>query len=254
MRSWHECVVLSLVVPLLAAMLWTAGTARTARAATMTFTGVHTGCGAPPEAFQGHIEDNIVATPEGFGTLAAAGAIGDVGHMDDGGTGCARAVLFELFEAAALAPDGTPVASGPRRFDAKTVEMRPLGPTAWCAPEHEDGFFYGDAFDNVRWEGFRGASLVASHAFFVGTGAPYTFAFGDLFHDLSALRLTAQFPAPELGGTCWDSPCAHFEVDNLVLVGLAVTPVPLPGALVRLVGALAVLAGAGLRRTASTAR
>jgi hypothetical protein len=248
MRVWFESFVgvrvlpffLMLLLPLLPLL------PRDAGAATMTFSGIHEGCGAPLEVFQGHIEDNIVATPLGFGTLATAGTPG-VAHMDDGGTGCTGMVDFELFALAGLLPDGTAFSFDRRRFDASSVEMRPFA-TAFCAPTRsEDEFFCGDGYDNVRWQGFRDGSLIASDTFFVGTGAPYTYVFGDLFRDLTSLRLTALPPFVE-GGRCDDSPCGHFEIDNLVLAAVNLTPVPLPGALVLLMSGLLGLGSMRWRR------
>jgi hypothetical protein len=219
---------------------------REAAAATMTFTNIHGSCGAPMDVFQGHVEDNIVATPPGFGTLAAAGGPG-VAHMDDGGTGCAGMVDFELFALAGLLPDGTAFSFDRRRFDAVSVQLRPFA-TAFCAPGRgEDEFFCGDAYDNVRWEGFRDGSLIATDTFFVGTGAPYTYVFGDLFRDLSSLRLTAMPPLVD-GGRCDDSPCGHFEIDDLMLAAVSLTPVPLPGALVLLLSGVLGLGAVRLRR------
>lgn len=64
---------------------------------------------------------------------------------------------------------------------------------------------------------------------------------GEAFRDLDKLTVSALRPdIARIGGECFDAPCAHFELDNLVLA-----PVPLPAAVWLFVSGIAALAAAG---------
>jgi hypothetical protein len=187
-----------------------------ATAATMSFSGLPGSClGASPA----YAEAGITATDSGFGP--AYWARPGVLHMDDSGTFCPQSVTFATA----------------RPFDAVSVDILPL--SSWyCADPGNCAAT--DPYDNVLWEGLVGDTVVASDAFFMGT-TDSTYVFGEAFRTLDELRVSALRPdIARIGGECFDAPCAHFELDNLVLA-----PVPLPAAVWLFASGIGALAAAG---------
>lgn len=187
-----------------------------AEAATMSFGGLSGSCGGASPTYA---ENGISATGIG-GNPASSGRAG-VLHMDDGGSSCPGSVSF---------------ATG-GKFDAVSADILPL--MSWyCADPANCGT--ADPYDNVRWEGLVDDKVVASDTFFMGT-QDSTYVFGETFRGIDELRLSALHPDfDHVGGECFDLPCGHFEIDNLVLAST-----PLPAAVWLLVSGIGALGAMG---------
>lgn len=205
------------VLVALSVLALAASAGSTVSAATMSFSGLAGFCnGLSPS----YTESGITAT--GLDSNPAYFLNPGVLHMDDSGTTCPQSVAFTM----ALP------------FSAIGVDILPLGPTAYCSdPNCEQP---GDPYENVRWEGLVGGTVVASDTFFMGT-TDSTYVFGDAFRNLDELRVSALLPDfARIGGECFDAPCAHFELDNLVLA-----PIPLPAGLWLLMSGIGTLGAMG---------
>ena len=187
-----------------------------AEAATMSFGGLSGSCGGASPTYA---ENGISAT--GIGGNPASGGRAGVLHMDDSGTSC---------------PGGVSFATG-GKFNAVSADILPL--TSWyCADPANCGA--ADPYDNVLWEGLVDGKVVASDSFFMGTQES-TYVFGETFRNIDELRLSALLPDfARIGGECFDLPCAHFEIDNLVLASA-----PLPAAVWLLVSGIGLLGAMG---------
>ncbi|MSO54628.1 MAG: hypothetical protein EXQ90_05830 [Rhodospirillales bacterium] len=177
------------------------GAAPTAQAAVMSFSGIGDGCpGIPNDPYT---ESGITArgTSDGLSSWTRPGSA----HLDTGGSTC---------------PSGVEFTTG-GLFDAISAEIFPLTPTAYCS---EAGTECSDPYENVLWQGFVGGVVVASDQFWMGDG-PSTYAFGDAFRGLDKLVVRILLPnVATVGGWCFDSPCSHFDLDN---VTLALLPAPM---------------------------
>lgn len=197
-----------------------------ANAATMTFSGLSGDtAGSPPS----YVENGITAT--GIGGSPAFHTRPGALHLDDSGTPFPHRVEFTM----ALP------------FHAISVDILPIVPTAYCSdPSCESA---GDPYDNVLWEGLVGDTVVASSKFFMGT-TNSTYTFGDTFRGLDKLAVTALLPDfDRIGGACFDAPCAHFDLDNLVLA-----PVPLPAGIWLFASGIGILGAMGGRLRRSSRR
>lgn len=190
------------------------------RANTVTFTEI------PQEAYGVvWVEDGITVDPGGgFGGLGYH-QLPHTLHLDDSGTGFASFASFTMGS----------------RFNARSFDIIPAGPTAYCTDL--DWTVCGAPYDNVQVSGFRGGIEVAGDKFFMGAD-PSTFYFSDLFRHLDSLVIAALYPNLRvIGGDCHDSPCAHFNIDNVTL-----NPVPVPAALPLFLSTLFGLGWFGWRR------
>ena len=196
-----------------AALLCASMSASKVDAATMQFTGI------PQSTLSNEwVEDGITAT--GSGPSGDFGFFGyhfspDSTHMDDGGSIFPQSIVFTMAHP----------------FNAVSFDILP-----------SDNFFCnssdcGIPFDNISLTGVSNGVTVAEDTLYMGT-APSTYLFGAEFSNLDSLIIALLFPGPSLDGTCISSPCTHLNIDNIAL-----SPVPLPAALVLFMSGLALLGG-----------
>ena len=174
-------------------------------ASTMTFSGL------PSLGISNQfIEGEIVATANSFSQIGSSSTPNSA-HMDSSGTSFPQLLRFTI-------PNNS--------FNATSFDIIPYDEVfSLLLP---DGTRVPSTYENVRVRGFRGTTLVAEQTFFMGT-QPWTYYFGSEFATLTSLVIYALEPGLPRGSfVCEDSPCAHFNIDN---VTLNPTPVPLPAAL-----------------------
>ena len=198
------------------AFAWIALSLSPGQAAIVTFSGI------PGETGENlWIEDGVTVKTNGFGL--GHFAFPDSMHMDDSGTGFPSRLSITMNS----------------QIDATSFDILPIGSTAYCT-DPDDTSSCGAPYDNVVVAGFRDGMLIAEDAFFMGAD-PFTYAFGEQFTSLDSLDIIAALPSREqMGGVCLDAPCAHFNVDNIV-----VAPIPLPPAIVFFASALALVTAVG---------
>jgi len=201
-----------------------------ASAATVTFTGI------PKFAISNQwVEDGIVGTTPGSAINGFGyNALPDSLHMDDSGAPYPPSVSFTM--------TGT-------QFDAVSVDVISAG-NHLVLVNNDTNARTPTPFDNVRVQGFRGATLVADAAFYMGDQL-FTYMFDASFSDLTKLVIYANFytrptAPPGFRFEC-DSPCAHFNIDNVTLTAAPV-PVPIPPALPLLATVIAALGLGAWRR------
>lgn len=187
-------------------------------AATMSFAGL--GDGAGPGTALPYVEDGISATPTDAGTLGYEGASG-AAHLDAFGTPFTSGIAFTM--------------ASP--FDFVSLDVTGFDP-AWV------GVPPSTPFDNVKFEGFRGGSLVDEAFFSTGNSAgTFHVSLADLgggFVGLDELRVINLDPTTL--AICSGAPCLHVDIDNLTL-----SPVPLPTTLPMLLAAIVTLVAGGTR-------
>ena len=188
-----------------------------ASASTMTFSGLS----SLGESNQ-FVEDGIVATANSFSQIGSF-TTPNSAHMNSSGTGFPQLLRFTI--------PGT-------SFNATSFDIIPYNEVfSFVLP---DGTIVPGTYENVRVRGFRDTTLVAEQTFFMGT-LPSTYYFGSDFTALTSLVIFALEPQLPRGSfICANSPCSHFNIDN---VTLNVSAVPLPAALPLFAS---VLAGGGL--------
>ncbi len=215
----------TVIVAIVAFVLALAAPFHGAGAATMTFSGIN----IDPIA-RTYSENGIFASGNGTLGLYSANSI----HFDDGGTSAPSMVTFTTGS----------------RFDAIGFDLDPVG----------FGFHQCDAitricenktFDNVLLKGFDGANLVTSLLFSMGTGKDsYPVQLDDTFRNLTAFTIAIVLPSiPFNYFLDCDSPCSHFQIDNVELVPtVEIAPVPLPATLPLEAAGLMILALVAFRR------
>ena len=200
-----------------------------AQAATMTFDNL-----TDPFATS-YSENGITATGNGDMGMYSTGSV----HIDDGGTSAPSQVNFTMAAGA---------------FDAISFDLQPLGFSLELCDDGT-GICTSPSFENAKVEGFSGATLVASLLFDMGPGSsPYTVALSSAFRNLPSLTISVVYPvallqSPPAGMSSWcDSPCSHFEIDNVTLNAVTPAPVPLPAGLPLAASGLVALGALALRR------
>lgn len=160
------------------------------------------------------------------GTPASWGAPGDV-HLDDSGTMWSNYISVTtegLFSALAMEIYGLPQASVFEIEATETSEPQTI-PVA-----HE----------NVWFRGFVDDVLLAERGFSSGlNGGIFDVRLGPDFASLDRFEIFAETRLPS-GAVCWDAPCGHFTLDNLI-VGAPAEVIPLPAAGWLLGGAIGAL-------------
>ena len=226
-----------------------------ASALTMTFNDIGKALQSPPGAENTYSENGIIASsgPIDLGYWGQPGTL----HLDDSGTPIASTVSF--------------TANG--RFDAVSFDVFSVGqtelyydiynPVVW-----DEIIVRGIPYDNVNVQGFRSGALVAQDNFYSGDFSTYFFDPAQ-FADLDSLIISAQMPSlsaiesiksalaidypdytvDSIG--CFNTPCGHFNIDNLVLNPQ--TALPLPGSL-PLLGIGLISLGIARRRPALSTR
>lgn len=148
-------------------------------------------------------------------------------HLDDGGSSFASILTFTMAS----------------RFNAISFDLLPL------ATDFDFDVFggsIGDLYNNVHIVGTRAGSVVAEKKFSAGT-TDNTFSFGAAFSNLDSLSIAAILPDfSKIGGACFDSPCGHFDVDNVSLNSVAA--VPLPAGLPLMLSVMGIFGLLGWRR------
>jgi hypothetical protein len=199
-----------------------------AAAATMTFNGL------PTDEFTTNTwtEDGITAkaTWGGLGSHSRP----DMAHIDDGGSSFASGISF--------------VTGG--LFEATSFDIHALT-SSYCS----DWDTCGVPFDNVVVEGWRDGMKVAKEAFSMGADwSVSTYLFGSAFDLLDRLVIRAGWvPMGGPDSFCMDSPCAHFDIDNVTLQAAtnpSVSAVPLPPAIVLMLSAIGATFSVRLLRRA----
>ena len=196
-----------------AAFLWALMSASEADAATMQFTGI-------PQLSTSNvwIEDGITATgsdPGGDFGFFGYFDTPDTAHMDDGGSVFPQSIVFTM--------DHT--------FDAVSFDILPSD-NFFCSA---DGVCV--PFDNISLIGVSNGVAVAEDSLYMGT-EPSTYLFGAGFSNLDSLIIALLLPDSSLDTMCRNSPCTHLNIDNIAL-----SPIPLPPALILFMSALALMAG-----------
>ena len=173
-------------------------------------------------------------------------------HLDDSGSSYNDSVTF----------------AGPR-FDAVSVTLRGLGWGTFSQDYANDGPRVAVPYDNVIFTGLRDGAVVAAQSHSTYRLGVHDVAFAAGFRALDSLTITQVLPGPTIRAAWPDldcvSPCAHIDVERIVLVpvdappmaeappsGEAPAAVPLPAGAATLLGALMALAA--LRRRARSAR
>lgn len=189
-------------------------TAPVASAATMTFDYIDR------DAYLDfYEEDGITAVGDGaFGEYAV-----NVQHMDDMGTAAPSEIRFSMR----------------RTFDALGFDLLPVAfDYTLCNMDTDE--CTKPTWQNVRIEGYRAETMVASLSLDMSLLDTARITFGPQFRRIDTLLIGFNIPPlwDELGEPMFADcgyPCSHFEIDNVTLA-----PVPLPAA-----GGLAAL-GVGL--------
>lgn len=199
-----------------------------AQAATMTFNSL-----TDPIATS-YSENGITATGNGHMGMYSSGNL----HIDDGGTSAPSRVTFTMAAGA---------------FTALSFDIRPIG--FYLEYADPDGNLSAPGWANVQVQGFSGIDLVSSLMFDMGKGqTPYTVTLGSVFSNLTALAISIVYPdwllqnLPKDAYAWCDSPCSHFEIDNVTLTAVTPAAVPLPAGLPLAASGLALLGGLALRR------
>lgn len=180
-----------------------AALASTATAATMTFSNV-----TDPFA-RTYVEDGITVSANGDLAVYSAGTA----HIDDGGTSAPSRLEFSMGTA----------------FDAVSFDISPEG-FNYLGFDGSD--FVALSYENVLVQGFQGAALTSSLMFDMTSRASiYTILLGPAFTNLTLLTIEVLLPplstpAGYVFTQCSDSPCSHFEIDNVVLNPVAAVPLP----------------------------
>jgi hypothetical protein len=193
--------------------------ANLAHASTVTFSGIPDRNGGPSS----YSEDGIDVNGNGaIGNLSADKAV----HMDSGGTGYASTLEFSM--------------SG--LFDAVSFDISPVNFKNDLAfgdtNNGQETRLYDVPFKNVLVQGFRNGSVVVSDLFNMLDFPAFAFSTYSLdgFENLDMLSVGFG-PVPTAGdfiyppGTDWtaftcDSPCSHYNMDNVMLSPVAAVPLP----------------------------
>jgi hypothetical protein len=207
-----------------------AATASGVHAAVLTFDEATIPAGYPIAQF----------TEQGYTITGNYGHLGSFGvpstlHLDDGGTGNAGRVAI----------------SGPGPFDVASVVVKPAGTELILAFDLPDGStgYESVAYDEVGIKGFRGGAEVASATFSAFDSMLITL--DSTFRNLDLLSIFVIYPniaaiesqitKPHTSLFCADSPCGHFDLDEVTVNAVGVTPVPLPPTLALLALPLVLL-------------
>ncbi|MEO8410805.1 MAG: VPLPA-CTERM sorting domain-containing protein [Propionivibrio sp.] len=203
-------------------------------ATTMTFYALPRVYQEPTPEPKTYTENGITASAYGFLDLGYSGNVGTL-HLDDSGTSIANTVTFST--------------GGP--FTAVSFDLPPYAPSQLYYELYNpaDSSFievHGIPYANVGVKGFRQGAVVAEDNFYSEDLSTYFFD-TLVFADLDSLTISSQVPGVaeidaiaadvliEYPGYsvsssgCFDRPCGHFNIDNLVLDSVAA--VPLPGSL-----------------------
>ncbi|MBC7478866.1 MAG: hypothetical protein H7317_12350 [Pseudorhodobacter sp.] len=196
------------------------GTAQSAGAATVTFDKINI------DPFAHSYSENGIL-------VVGTGALGHYGnqnvHLDDGGTDAANKVTFTTGS----------------YFDAVGFDLDPVAFAGFLCDGSPRVCI--ESFDNVLLSGFDGTNLVASFLFDMGMGKdPYPVVLDDRFKNLTAFSIQVITENIPFYSFCrFESPCSHFEIDNVELVSSSiVAAVPVPASLP--LGALGLLGLAAL--------
>ena len=148
-----------------------------------------------------------------LGFFDAPGAV----HLDDGGTSFARQITFTMN----------------RRFNAIAFDLIPTNFNYLICDSEELEGCVTETFDNVMLQGFRNGILVGLSIFDMSLNSGHL-SFGSLLRNLDSLVIGFA-PLPFDGtlpdgrfAVCIESPCSHFNIDNITL---AAVPLPAPGLL-----------------------
>lgn len=201
-------------------------TVLSASAVTMTFDDLPH---ADPD-LHNYTENGITASADhaGLGYWGKAGRL----HLDDSGSWIASNVGFStggLFDAVS--------------FDVPQYGLTSLVYEFYDTVAEEWIWVFGIPYHNVGVKGFRDGELVAETTFYSEDYSTYfldALKFADIdYLTISALRpspaeiqavresVLAQHPgATDIAVWCFDSPCGHFDIDNLVLDPALAAPAP----------------------------
>ena len=200
------------------------GFSSAASAVTLTFDGI------PANTFVSTYEEAGVSVHAGSREIGGHGMTDSL-HLDDSGSPFARALIF----------------SGPHRITVSSFDLIPNSPTEVC--ERIGNLNCGKPYDNVVVQGVRDGSVIVDERFYMGD-AKNTVALGSLFSDLDSFIIRAiRFTNDDPIYYCIDSPCSHFNIDNVAIDKLPpLAPVPLPATAFLIGGAFGLLGATRWRR------